>query len=369
MILLAFLIPILTSIALIIFCKTKIVWWEHLIITGGGLLITWLLYLLLSSFNYDTEYLGYYVKSATHYEAWDELKTRVETYTVTVNGHTQTRTRVKTYVDRHADQYVLYLNDDKEEHVSETTFYKVINQMKSDSTFRDMHRHYHHKDGDAYDYVYDNNPEHMYYVTLTSSYNNPFKNSKSIFTYSDISTDEATELGLYEYPEVEDAYQEVIIGGLLPDNHKHAIEYLNAVYGAEKHIRIYVLVFKDKSPEIVEYQKSYWKGGNKNELIICLGYDTEIKEIKWADAFSWADEPVLEAATKQFFISHPKLNLISYKEFIIPYIESEWIPKDFSEFSYIEHDLSTAKSIILLIISILYCGLLSLWCVYNEYKY
>lgn len=368
MVLLAFLIPILTSIGLIIFCKTKVVWWEHLLVAGGGLLVTWLIYLLLSSFNYDTEYLGYYVKSATHYEAWDELKTRIETYTVTVNGHTQVRTRTRTYVDHHPDQYVLYLNDDRKENVSKATFYKVTNYMKADSVFRDMHRHFHLKDGDAYDYTYDN-PEHMYYVTLTSLYNNPFKNSKSIFTYSDISKEEVDELGLHDYPDVENAYQEVILGGVVPDNHKHAIEYLNAVYGAEKHIRIYILVFKDKSPQIVEYQKSYWKGGNKNELVICLGYDTNIKEIKWADAFSWCDEPILEAATKQFFISHPKLNLIKYKEFITPYIESEWVPKDFSDFSYIEHDLSTDKSIFLLVITILYCILISIWVIHNEYTY
>lgn len=366
LVILAFLLPLLTSIGLIVFCKEKILWWEHLLMVGCGTLLVYLLYLLFTSIHPDIEYKGYYVEKAVYYEKWDETGTRIVTYTV--NGKTHTRT--ETYTIHHPEEYVLTLNDSNTIDVNKSTFDKVVKKLDTTGKFKDMHRHYRFTDGDAYEYYFDNKDEHMYYVTCSGTYNNPVQDSHSLFTYSNISENEAAEMGLYEYPEVDsDCFQEQVIGANPPLNHKNAIYYINAVYGHSKHIRLYVLIFKDKTHEIVEYQKSYWKGGNKNELVVCLGYDTAKEEITWSDAFSWCDEPILEAATKQFFISHPKLNLIAYKDFIIPYIENDWNPKDFDDFNYIDHEISTGYGILLLIISLLYCGLMGYWLIINDYHY
>lgn len=363
-------IPFLVAIALLIFWKMKVVWWEYCLLIIPSLIIIWALYSLCTWGNqFDTEYNTYYITKATYYEPWNEMKTRVVTYTTGSGKHRHTHHKTVHYVENHPETWKMTLNNEDEQTISEDDFNTIIKTFNSEKVFRNMNRHYFSKDGDAYDYNYDNDPAKIIGITFESKYVNPIQDSNSIFTYSNISKEEADELKLFEYPEIDGYNQDAILGATVPDNHKHAIDYLNAKYGKDKNIKIFVLFFWDTAPSIVEYQKSYWKGGNQNEFVICLGYNSKKKEINWADAFSWCDEPVLEAATKYYFLEHPKINLIGYAKYIEPYIQKQWKPKDFSEFKYIDHDISITQSIIMLIVILLYCGFISYFVVTNQEQY
>jgi hypothetical protein len=45
-------------------------------------------------------------------------------------------------------------------------------------------------------------------------------------------------------------------------------------------------------PEIASRQRDYWAGGNKNEVVMCLGISKG--KIEWARGFGWADSPELQ---------------------------------------------------------------------------
>lgn len=370
MLLIVILIPFISAVIALIFFKTKVVWWEYLMLTIPPLLLVVLFqWICLKSNQTDERYETYYVNKVTYYEPWNERKTRTVTYTVKVGKTTQTRHRVEHYTEYHPAEYVALLNDSSKIQCSKEVFENIGEYYGTQKQFRDMHRQFYTIDGNAYEYYKSNDTVKYFDITKSAVYINPIQDSKSIFTHNDITKEKAEKMGLFEYPKVKDYTQDFILGVSVPDKHSEAIKYLNTRYGYDKGIKLFILFFKDKEVDITEYQKDYWRGGNDNELVVCLGYDTETKKISWCECFSWCDEPVLETATKHYFLSHPVVNLIGYKNFIEPYIQNEWNKKDFGEFEYIDHEMSVGQEIVLFILVMIYCVGVLYWVVINDEKY
>jgi hypothetical protein len=124
-------------------------------------------------------------------------------------------------------------------------------------------------------------------------------------------------------------------------------------------------VFRDKPVEISEKQKSYWQGGNKNEFILCLGYNTKKGTIDWCNPFSWCDKPELEVATKRYFREHPRMDLSKYPDWLEKHINL-WHRKEFKDFDYIKNELTKGQSIGLLIIILVLDILVSILLIGND---
>lgn len=74
--------------------------------------------------------------------------------------------------------------------------------------------------------------------------------------------------------------------------------------------------------------------------MVCLGLDNG--EVKWARAFSWADEPILEAKTADWFRRNPQAELVDYLEWLYRNYKL-WERKSFSDFNYIRVSLTTPQ--------------------------
>ena len=148
-----------------------------------------------------------------------------------------------------------------------------------------------------------------------------------------------------------------------------AVKYVNGFYGSKYQFRLYVLLFPyDKGIEISELQRSYWVGGNKNELVVCLGMKDETT-IGWCNAFCWCDSPKLELLTEQHFAEKDSLDLISYTKYIRSCSErGDWQRKEFSDFNYIRPELSGTQNIILIIILLLYNIGISIFIIVNDFR-
>ena len=48
--------------------------------------------------------------------------------------------------------------------------------------------------------------------------------------------------------------------------------------------------FFNGSESVVKKQKSYWEGGNENELVLCVGMDSLTGTVNWAQTFSWSGD-------------------------------------------------------------------------------
>ena len=144
------------------------------------------------------------------------------------------------------------------------------------------------------------------------------------------------------------------------------MRWLNGYYGERKQFRVFVLFFMNKPEEIVEKQRSYWQGGNKNELVVCVGIDKN-KNVKWCNAFSWCDSPVVGVKSRDWFMSNP-VNLEKYAEYIGPIVEKEWHRKNFEDFDYLTIELTDGQYWAIIILLLIFNIVMSSWIVTNNYK-
>ena len=362
-----YIIPFITALFLLIVFNKKMVWWEYLVLILPSLLFTLITQLIMVSVNSsDTEYLGGYVNRITYYEPWDEM---VHVRHTRTNSDGEEEVYYTWEREYHSERYTYIDNESNWEHYLSKKEYEIIKKRMGDkAVFRDMHRDYHRIDGDAYDIYWDKTIEHLYDITTPHSYTNKIKASQShtIFKYSDISEEEAKELGLHEYPDIHLMNQNPIIGRYASDKDKQRIKYINATYGKTHQFRVYMLFYEGKDIEISEQQKAYWQNGNKNEFVVCLG--TQRDSVVWCNPFSWCDEPKLEALTRDYFIQNPKVDIDAYGKWLQNQIPTKWKRKEFSDFEYIHIGLSKGQYIALIIIMILLNIGISVFLVMNDIK-
>ena len=353
---------IFAAVYLFIF-REKLNIWFYVSLIGTSIFFTFVIKNIMVSCNEtDTEYYGGYISKITHYDEWDEWVHRTCTKRVydgtDSEGHTKYRTEHYdcSYREVHPERWK-YTDDNGIEHYffSKAKFDQVKKEFGNPKmVFREMHRNYYKKDGDAQDYFYDGKVEHIRALTSKHDYKNKLISSKSIFNLEDIDKDEAKKIGLFDYPEIINDDQDVIIGKCLPLKTHKKFKYVNSIYGSSRQFRIYLLIFDGKPYNISEQQRAYWQGGNKNEFVVCLGYDKNDNKITWCNAFSWSDKPTLELATERFFRENNRFSDIDkYGDWLRRNLNL-WERKKFHDFDYIETELSVWQNVTLTILTIIF---------------
>ena len=365
---LIFLIPIVTAGILAFKFREKTALWEYAVVLVPSLL---LFFALKYSFVYisslDKEYLSDLVSKITYYEDWDETVMVTHTRTVSCgNGKTRTETYVVPERRYHPKRYVYETVTGETNDVSEDEYKLICYKLNMPAVFKDMHRSYRSKDGDAYVTSWNRTRENSYPVTWTHLYQNKVKaSSYSIFKYGNMSEEEIKENKLFDYPEIKNNDQNPILGFNATDTDIDAVRYLNGYRGPKNQIHVFILCFNNPSLEVAEMQKAYWQGGNKNEFVVCLGVKNN--KVIWCNPFSWSDEPMLEVKTRDYFIKYPDINFKDYAEWLDTQIDKNWHRKEFNDFNYLSIELSIGWYIAILIIILCYNVGISYWVITNEF--
>lgn len=365
---LIFLIPIVTAGILAFKFREKTALWEYAVVLVPSLL---LFFALKYSFVYisslDKEYLSDLVSKITYYEDWDETVMVTHTRTVSCGkGKTRTKTYVVPERRYHPKRYVYETVTGETNDVSEDEYKLICYKLNMPAVFKDMHRSYRSKDGDAYVTSWNRTRENSYPVTWTHLYQNKVKaSSYSIFKYGNMSEEEIKENKLFDYPEIKNNDQNPILGFNATDTDIDAVRYLNGYRGPKNQIHVFILCFNNPSLEVAEMQKAYWQGGNKNEFVVCLGIKNNT--VIWCNPFSWSDEPMLEVKTRDYFIKHPNINFKDYAEWLDTQIDKNWHRKEFNDFNYLSIELSIGWYIAILIIILCYNVGISYWVITNEF--
>lgn len=365
---LIFLIPIVTAGILAFKFREKTALWEYAVVLVPSLL---LFFALKYSFVYisslDKEYLSDLVSKITYYEDWDETVMVTHTRTVSCGkGKTRTETYVVPERRYHPKRYVYETVTGETNDVSEDEYKLICYKLNMPAVFKDMHRSYRSKDGDAYVTSWNRTRENSYPVTWTHLYQNKVKaSSYSIFKYGNMSEEEIKENKLFDYPEIKNNDQNPILGFTATDTDIDAVRYLNGYRGPKNQIHVFILCFNNPSLEVAEMQKAYWQGGNKNEFVVCLGVKNNT--VIWCNPFSWSDEPMLEVKTRDYFIKHPDINFKDYAEWLDTQIDKNWHRKEFNDFNYLSIELSIGWYIAILIIILCYNVGISYWVITNEF--
>ena len=208
-------------------------------------------------------------------------------------------------------------------------------------------------------------------ATFEHGYYNPIRYSNSIFKFRNISAEEAQKYELFDYPPIIGKEQNVVCfqRGIEQqyayqpsapyEDIQILFQHINAFLGKGREIHVFVLVFDAKKygVEAAEIQRSYWHGGNKNELTICIGVNGQT--VEWSEAFSWMENPILHVEIQNYFLQNMKFDLIGFVCWLPKHI-NKWKRREVKEFEYLGTNLSKESKIWLLVTAIF----LSVFCVF-----
>lgn len=384
--------PILSSIILLIYFREKIAKWE-LIIPSLFVTIFILFFKLIYelSSNYSTEYRGNLITSATYYEYYSTWVDKTCSREV-CSGSGENRTCVTeyydcSYCDENEPYWVVTDNEGNNHTISKKYYEKLIKKWSADPQFIDMNREIVKEysgffsktlecgcDGDKYKIKWDKKPETSEANVYEHSYKNKVLNNNSAFSYGKISKEEAEKMKLYEYPEYYDFYkQNAILGlekvkGLKNSNEiQNKFEFINGL-GYKTKNKTFVLLFPDRNLDVAFLQEQYWLGGNRNELVICIGYDSKTNKINWVKPFSWTDNKrvlveIREEISELKYLDFDKIYVKVYN-----IIHKYFKPKNFDDFEYLDTEYSTGSYVFVYISSLIISILISIWIVKNEFR-
>lgn len=368
----ALLIPVLVAAFLYYKYEHRTLWWEFLIPFAASVL------LVIGSkvagehmFAQSREYWTSMVKSVTYYESWNEYIHRTCTRTVSCGKNcTRTETYDCSYVDHHPEKWILETTNGEIIGIGEKQ-YEELRYKFGNSYFIDMNRNYHSIDGDAYTSVWDGDSLKFATAVTSHTYENRVKASNnSIFNFRKIKKGDLERYGVFEYPRIYDYYKSIfVIGDTTIDSQiaNTKIQYFNGKYGQEKQIVVYILVFKDQPVDAGFVQEAHWVGGNKNEFVLCVGINSNTREIKWAKTISWTPNEKLKVDVKSFALSQDTLNLSAIADFIYKEVPENYVRREFKEFSYLTVE-PPIHFIILTFVLVLALNIgISYWIINNEH--
>jgi hypothetical protein len=314
----------------------------------------------------DVEFHGGWIVQGVWDEHWTETYTELETYTDS-KGNSQTRLVTKTRY--HPDSYIVLDSNNYNVNINEVHFEELCEKFgnrKINKPWRSGQSSW--GDGRQFTTVWPGNELTFTPCFTSHKYKNKVIRSNSVFNFKDVTKEEKDNLGLYEYPPIYNYYQQDSILGWYDNIAEQTLTKANAKLGAVKQVRIFILVFKDKSIEAALAQQRYWKNGNKNEVVVCVGLHDN--KISWVFPFAWDNERLLVDIREEISSTSESenINMTKVVNIIIKLVNEKFNRKHFKDFDYIKSDPPTwAKFLCFISVLLVNCGI-SFVLVNNKYN-
>jgi hypothetical protein len=377
----AWLISILVLIVIFIFWREKLTWWE-----AGILLVSPLLFIILARAFIeriqvtDTEYWGGWAVVAEYYEDWDErvsCRHPIPCSHTCYSGSGNNRTSYPCHsndgyyhaydVDYHPPYWQLIDSNRETFSIDQSSFEELATRWHN-RQFVDLHRSYHSKDGDKYTAAWDNQIETIEATTSKHSYENRVAVSDSIFRFPEV--DPKHRVGLFDYPELNSYRQSMLLGYKGPGAAaaQRKLEILNATKGKSKQLRVYIIIFRNKTLDAAKIQQALWQGGNKNEFNVVIGLD-DAGNIQWAYPFSWTKKEILKIDVRGYLDERrgQPLDLPAFIDYLGTELDQNWVRRPFAEWADLAVNPPTWAVVTTYILTLIICLFIGWWCVTNDH--
>lgn len=362
-----FIIPIVAIIFLALKFSKSMAWWEYLLVLGvPAIAIIFAKVLSVTSQTMTPEIWNTYLTKATYYEPWNEWihKECCSTCKDKDGNSYECNCHDCSYVQYHPARWEATDDAGRETYIDES-FYNQLCALWGNKTFEELNRHYHSRDGDAYNTLRDTVFAHVISRTTTHTYENRVKCSKSVFNFAEVDSEDVKAYGLYDYPPNSEFNYNPILGFYDPKASKKLQQH-NGVLGSWKQVHMMILVFKDQPIQAALMQEGYWKGGNKNEFILCIGIkDTAID---WAKVISWTEVDELKIRVEKDVMGMP-LNMEQIVDYMAGQVRAKFQRKHFREFSYIDVEPTMTAIWITFIVTLLITIGVSIFAVKNDFEH
>lgn len=369
-------IPVITVFILFVFFRHKSAWWEFAIPFAVSLILVWVMKFTTElSQTTDTEYWGEPISQAIYSEPWDEEVPCTHSYSCNCTKDAQGNETCQTCymhsydVDYHSEYWEVTTASGNSSRVSQSEFNRLV-QKWGNKKFVEKNRDFHSIDGNWYVSTCPPVDEKIECFVSSHWYENRIQASHSVFNYPEVSEEDFKFYGLYDYPQIIDGYKQAGILGTGDSTQKIAenkIQILNAKLGPKKQVKVFVLIFKNKSDDVAYQQECYWKGGNKNEFVVCIGIDDAMK-VKWCRPFSFTEVQETKIDTRNFIQQMDTLNLSKVADFLSVEMDQKFERKHFKDFSYLTVEPKGWQIILTFILTILVNAGISIWIIKNEFE-
>lgn len=368
----SFFITLVSSVILFTFFRYQVLWWEILILLFVSLIVgSTFKWILTSGMTKDIEYWNTSFASVEYYEDWDEWidQTCSTTCCCDKDGNNCTTTYYDcSYRSYHSERYEKIDHLGNSFDISKDEYLRLKTKM-GNSKFKDLGRDYYRKDGDMYYTLYNGLLKDFECIVTEHKYENKPQAVPNVFKYTEVDSFDKANYKLFDYPTPTGSsrfYQKNILGYNDPIA-EHQLQILNGQLGHTKEVKVFIIVFRNQPMMAGNFQQSYWKGGNKNEVVITINIDDKGKPT-WCTPFSWSEEEMFKLNIRDYVLKQDKLDLTSIVNYSYNEIKNGYVRKKFRDFDYLEVELSTGQLIWLIIISIIFNILTSIFIVMNEWE-
>lgn len=289
----------------------------------------------------DTEYLTGWVTQVEYNEPW------TEEYWVTVTDYNSKGEAVGSHLERrttrHSAAWYLLDSNGSQHSIDKGRYQEIVrlfdnereeDQSRSDQTTWSSLR----GEGDIWYSDFRQTSQNLVHdprllvVTTEHRYHNRVQASKSVFNFPEVEPK-----GLFKYPDITLLSTPSILGTSHPQANDLLCRY-NGVLGRQKQLHMWILVFQGQNIQRAIDQQNYWKNGNKNELVLCIGLNKN--KVDWAYVFSWCENEQLKANIKMFAQSQENLDLVKVVHYMAQQAQKDWKRKEFADFNYLTVELS-----------------------------
>jgi hypothetical protein len=391
MIWIALIVPLIGAGILFVWFREKLTWWELLIPLGACLIFTFIFKLTVETVQTsDTEYWGDLGVRAEYYEYWSTWVDRTCSRQVACGtetdskGHTRTKYCTEyydcSYCDENPAHWELVTRSGKSYSISESKYRELMARWNSQPTFKDLRRRIDKhwrcgEDGDMYYVTWNGDPYTSEPTSSSHRYENRVQAAHTAFDFPEITIEEKKLYNLHDYGEVKGYYQNCLLGlekvkwvsQAERDTLTRMLSYINGDLGPKKELRTWVLVFQDQPELAASMQEALWKGGNKNEMVICLGLSSKTNKLQWVKAFSWTPNRALLVNLREDLMETERFSSSKITEVLkkdLPAFER----KHFREFSYITVDPPMWAIWVTFIVTLLVAAGCCYWAVVNEFE-
>jgi hypothetical protein len=370
----AILIPLVAVGVLLGFFRDRIVWWEIALLLGASVLVLAISRLVLVNLNTsDTEYLGSYIVRVEYDEPWSEWvsQTCTRECCCTVDSKGVKSCGSETYdcshEEYHSAQWRKVNQLGEETSIDKQEYEALCAQFAQPRQFVELGRASHEIDGDRYVCHWGGERERLSLLTKKHRYENKIQASRSLFHLQAVKPQVLTQYKLYDYPAITGQGLQPAVLSLRPIPYRLVRPYdeLNALLGVKKQVRVFVLLFENQPREAAIWQRHYWEGGNKNELVVCIGLNQQ-QAVTWCDVFSWETTPMAEIKIRDLFLHQGQLNLVAAAPEVERIVTQHWQRKAFADFAYLQVSLTQGQLIGVYVLIILLSLGLSTWAVVND---
>jgi hypothetical protein len=291
----------------------------------------------------DTEYWTGWIHTAEYHERWTE---EWDEY-IPEQSHTDDKGRTivdspahwEHRISHHPPCWTMHGSNKEKYDIDQASYVHLCNSWGNNNiTFAGPnYQQTSVGDGKVWTTRWNNKRDTMVTCTTAHSYQNRVQASKSIFKFKEFKPKQVKELGLVDYPEIKDVTAVPSIlgdGGPTQAAADRWMAIRNAELGAAKQVRIWIVIYHNPDQQVALDQESYWCGGNKNEMVLCIGVDDKYNAL-WAYPFSWTPVEELKINVRQLVPLGKPLDLTPIAEKMGDMVETSWQRKHFKDFNYL----------------------------------